>query len=260
MKRILIVLCAVFFAAAPLFAYDWQAQQISPEPSLDKEDKTPAFKDAAGNIFYIENGADITDAEAADILKMKEVFSSWQSIKFKELRFVSENGVINAFIIPEKIEWNSLDIAPNLTAGMVFMYENQSLSYNFRIKKENYFLRINGAYISEKVLCDKMSEAIRTPQTFVQRRDPDYLLSHIDRMDAEMELFRKTVIAVNNRGLFSHDGPVDDKVIERVVSLKKENSKMTKKEVLAVLEKENIKISDRALELVFNVYFYEFEK
>jgi hypothetical protein len=246
--------------SSPVFAFDWQSKQITREKNMDKEDKVAAFKDASGKLFYIENGDDINDEEAATILKLNEIFSSWQSIKIKDIRFVSENGVVNILIAAESVQWNSTDIAPFLTAGMSFVFENQSLSYNFRIKKENYFLRINGAYISEKVLCDKMLEAIQTPQTFVQRRDPDYLLSHIDRIDAEIDLLRKTTIALSNHGLFSNDGPVDSKTIDRVVGIKRGNVKITKKEISDTLLKENIKISDKALELILNVYFYEFEK
>ena len=259
MKHIAIC-CLILLFSAPVFAYDWQAKQISRETSLDKEDKTIALKDAAGNVFFVENGEDVTDEEASSIITMKDSFFGWQSIRIKELRFVSEAGSINALITTDSVQCNSVDITPNLTAGMLFTFENQTLSYNFRIKKDNYFLRINGAYISEKVLCDKMLEAVQTPQTFVQRRDPDYLLSHIDKMDIEMELLRKLAIALNNKGIFSSDGPVDDAVIKRVVELKRANPKITKKEVFNTLTKENIKITDRALELIFNVYFYEFEK
>ena len=259
MKHIAIC-CLVLLGSAPVFAYDWQTKQISRETSLDTEDKTIALKDAAGNIFYVENGEDVSEEEAASIITMKDAFFGWQSIKIKEIRFVSESGSINALITADSVQWNSVDITPNLTAGMFFTFENQTLSYNFRIKKDNYFLRINGAYISEKVFCDKMLEAVQTPQTFVQRRDPDYLLSHIEKMDIEMELLRKLAVALNNKGIFSNDGPVDDAIIKRVVQLKSANMKMTKKEVLNTLTKENIKITDRALELIFNVYFYEFEK
>jgi hypothetical protein len=247
-------------ASAPVFAYDWQAKQITHETSLDKEDKTIALKDSAGNLFFVENGTDVTEEEASAILTLKETFFSWQSIKIKEIRFVSESGAVNVLIMPESVLWNSVDITSNLTAGMAFSLENQSLVYNFRIKKDNYFLRINGAYISEKVLCDKMLEAVQTPQTFVQRRDPDYLLSHIDRMDAEMDMIRKAVIAMNNKGIFSNDGPVDDAVIKKVVQMKRADSKATKKQIKDILTKEKINVTDKALELIFNVYFYEFEK
>ncbi len=259
MKHIAIC-CLILMASAPVFAFDWQTKQITHEASLDKEDNTIALKDAAGNLFFVENGADATEEEASAILTLKDTFFSWQSIKIKEIRFVSEAGAINVLIMPESVLWNSADITSNLTAGMVFSSENQSLIYNFRIKKDNYFLRINGAYISEKVLCDKMLEAVQTPQTFVQRRDPDYLLSHIVRMDVEMDLIRKTAIALNNKGIFSSDGPVDDAVIKKVVQLKRANSKATKKEIKDSLTKEKINVTDKALELIFNVYFYEFEK
>ena len=252
--------CLMMLVSAPLFAYDWQSKQITREVSSDKEDKTLLLKDSSGNMFYVENGDDLTDEEVVSILTIKDSIFGWQNIKIKEARFVSEGGVINMLITPESVLCNSVDIAKNLTAGMLFSFENQTLSYNFRIKKDNYFLRINGAYISEKVLCDKMLEAVQTPQTFVQRRDPDYLLSHIDKIDAEMNLIRKIAIALNNKGLFSSDGPVDDAVIDKVVKLKQVNSKATKKEIKESLVKENIKVTDRALELIFNVYFYEFEK
>ena len=260
MKRALLIFASIIMVTTPVMAVDWQAKQITRETALDKEDKTAAFKDAAGNIFFIDNTGEETEEEVAAIIMIKDTLYAWQSMKIKDLRFVLDNGIITAIVMPESLSWNSVNLIPNLPAGLMFIYENQTINYNFRIKKDNYFLRINGAFISEKVLCDKMSEAINTPQTFVQRRDPDYLLSHIDRIDAEMEMFRKSLIAVNNRGLFSNDGPVDDKIISRVVSLKKVNSKISKKEVKDTLERENTKVTDKALELIFNVYFYEFEK
>jgi len=143
---------------------------------------------------------------------------------------------------------------------MGFSVENGNLLYNFRIRKDSYFIRINGAYISEKVLCDKVAEAINTPQTFVQRRDHDYLLASFEKLNKENDQLKKTIITLNNRGFFSNDGPVDDKIIAKVVSLKTQNSKLTAKEIEAALKKENIQVTSRAVELILNVYFNEFSK
>jgi len=163
-------------------------------------------------------------------------------------------------VVPSEMKWNNVDDAVYLPSGMIFSIENGNLLYNFRIKKDKYFIRINGAYISEKVLCDKVAEAINTPQTFVQRRDPDYLLAIFEKLDKENEQLKKTVIALNNKGFFSNDGPVDDKIIAKVVSLKMQNSKLSAKEIEEALKKENIQASSRAVELILNVYFNEFSK
>jgi hypothetical protein len=155
---------------------------------------------------------------------------------------------------------DTIDAVPYLPSGMLFSIENGNLLYNFRIKKDTYFIRINGAYISEKVLCDKVGEAINTPQTFVQRRDPDYLLASFDKLNKETELLKKAIIALNNRGFFSNDGPVDDKIIAKVISLKTQNSKLSVKDIEDALKKDNIVATTKAIELIFNVYFNEFPK
>jgi hypothetical protein len=252
MKRFLILILVL--VGTPVFALtDWQSQSIERESANDRENLI-CFKDADGKLFFVDDGINISDEEAALVIKLKDIFYGWESIKIKEVRFSFEGSVLNAVIIPAEMKWDDFNLLPYLPAGMQFVYQNESLQYNFRIKKDTYFLRVSGAYISEKVFCDKITEAIKTPQIFVQRRDPDYLLSQIDRINLESENLKKTIIRLHN------GSTIDPLLVEKVVSLKKQNPQMTSKQIDEELRKEKIKLSISAIDLIIGVYFNEFKK
>jgi hypothetical protein len=258
MKRFIII-CLMMMAAYSLYAADWTAKSVMHDPETDRGD-LKGFRDDAGHFFFVEDGMNVSENEAATILKMKDVFFSWQGVSFREIRFSVEGAVINAVVLPAEMKNETLDYIPYLPAGMFFYYQNESIQYNFRLKKDTYFIRINGAYISEKVLFDKMSEAIRTPQTFVQRRDPDYMLSQIDRLNQETDMLKKAVIALNNKSFFSNRGPIDPGTVNKVVAMKIQNPSMTVSQIEEALVKEKIKIQTSEIVLILNVYFNEFPK
>jgi hypothetical protein len=258
MKKIICVI--ILFLSYPVFAANWSARSVTNDKASDM-DEYVCLKDAAGNVFFVEDGLNIADEEADAVLKQKDIFYSMQFVKIKELKFHFEQGILEISLVPSELKYENNDLTLYLSTGMLFSVENMTLVYNFRIRKDNYFLRINGNYISEKVLCDKILEAVQTPQTFVQRRDPDYLLSSLDRLAKENEALKRAIIAINNRGFFSSVGtPVDDKLVERIISLKAANQKMTQQEIETALEKEKMQFTSKAVMLILNVYFNEFPK
>ncbi|HNX57679.1 MAG TPA: hypothetical protein PKK43_01165 [Spirochaetota bacterium] len=258
MKRIIILICMICISL-PAFSADWTAKGIMHDPETD-QDSWKGFRDADNHFFLVEDGLNVTDEEAASIIKMKDIFFSWQNVKFRDIKFSIEGSVINAVVIPSDLKNDSLDLVPYLPAGMLFYTQNESMQYNFRIKKDTYFLKITGAFISDKVLFDKITEAVRTPQTFVQRRDPDYLLSQLDRINYEQDQLKKSIIALNNKGFFSNRGPVDSKAVDKVVELRTKNPSIKISEIEAELAKEKIQILTSEIELILNVYFNQFAK
>lgn len=254
------IFCLVILLLSfPSFAANWDSRSITNDKQGDIEEYV-CLKDTSGNVFYVEDGLNIPEEQADAVIKQKDLFYSLQFIKIKELKFQFEEGILQAILIPSELKYNDTDLTSYLTTGMIFSVENSVLVYNFRIRKDNYFLRINGSFVSEKVLCDKLVEAVSTPQTFVQRRDPDYLLATLDKLSRENEALKRAVIALSNRGIFSSDGPVDDKLIDRVITIKTQNPTITPKEIEATLDKEKISYTSRAVILILNVYFNEFPK
>lgn len=254
-----LILIIIISCSLPAFSANWGKVEIQNDPA-GNDGEYVLLVDSAGNKFLVEDGLNIADEEAAKIVKVKDILFSWETIKIKECRFYFEAGILNAMVIPDSAQNDSLELAPYLSAGMLFILDNETLVYNFRIKKDKYFLRINGAYISEKLLSDKIAEAVKAPQTFVQRRDPDYLLTAIDRITNENDQLKKAVIAFQNAGFFSKSNPIDPKIIDRIVSIKWENRNFTSKEIEAKAKEENLKVSKSEIDLILSVYFNEFAK
>jgi hypothetical protein len=257
MKQIFCLI--IVLLSFPSFAANWTNRSVTNDKQNDIEEYA-CLKDASGNVFYVEDGLNIPEEQADAVIKQKDLFYSLQLIKIKELKFQFEEGILQAALIPSELKYSDKDLTSYLSSGMIFSVENSVLVYNFRIRKDNYFLRINGSFVSEKVLCDKLLEAVSTPQTFVQRRDPDYLLSTLDKLSRENELLKRAVIALSNRGIFSSDGPVDDKLIDRVITIKTQKPAITPKEIEEILDKEKMSYTSRAVILILNVYFNEFPK
>jgi len=206
------LLCAfILIAAIPLYAaVDWSANGFQTVARGEEDDlvlqKGPMR-------FLVVNQSVATDADVAAIDKMNAIFSSWQFIRIRSLKYVISLNSIDVFIIPRSFDYNGASYMDNAVAGLQLSYTGETLRYSFRIRRGELFLKISGAYIEEEVLCKKIEEAVKDPQSFIQRRDADFLLTKIERIEEKIDV------------LIAEDLKLEQKLKEETTALKAADSK-----------------------------------
>lgn len=182
MKKIFCLL--IIFAVFPLYAVNWDSAGYNIVARGENDDIVLQ----KGNWrFLVINESETKDSDLAGIDRMNEIFSTWQFIKIRSIKYVVNPGSIDVFLIPRTYDYNGKSYMENVVAGIHLVYVEESLRYNFRIKRGQMFLKISGAYIEEEVLCKKVEEAVADPQSFIQRRDADFLLTQIERLEGKID-------------------------------------------------------------------------
>ncbi len=206
---------------ACLFALTWGAYALdsatfgaSVVSSVSEGDRTAVMlKDSAGRTYTVSVKEDPSPETAAQITKLKDLFFSWRNIAIGSLRFTITGTLIEALIIPERLEVGGNDLRPFVPAGLFFSYTSAlDLQYDFRVTKDNLFMRVSGHYAGEEEVEQKIADALANPTAYLQRSDTEYLLSRIDqsqtaiagmqaaldKLNAQMEALRYNAMTREN--------------------------------------------------------------
>ncbi|MBN1499294.1 MAG: hypothetical protein JW982_04025 [Spirochaetes bacterium] len=265
MKKYLLII--IFLTSVNLFAFDWGKYGI--ERNSGNDSSSAEFRDRDGNVFYIENEESLKDSAAEKIIEIKNIIYKWKYIEISRLKFLVKPNEIEVSVIPSSFTYNKTDVMTNIKAGLLFSYSDESaLRYNFRILTKNVFVRISGVYLDEDLLCKKIVEAVKDPQSFIQRRDADYFLSRIEKLDSKIEQLEaqvadsdrkvnNAVMAFQNDRFFAGKKPISEELITEVIKLKDENPKITRDEIKEKLTAKKIKYSEKELKIILAVYFGE---
>lgn len=261
MKNLYFAILIMFLSfPVALQSYDWNRNNVTiVEQSVEESKTTQALKDEKGRLFGITYYNDINEETAKRVLSLKDDFYGWQSMKVGKLDFTYSEGGLQISLIPEKYESGGVDFNQYMPSGMLFAYTTL-LQYDFRINVSNLFVRIKGDFTTEARFSEKIAAAIRNPQEFIKRRDPEYLLQQIEGLEDSMAKLKSAIVSVNNKGFFGGVEPIPQDTINRVVGIRAGNPQITVEQISKALEKEKVKASDREINLILNVYFNQFNK
>jgi hypothetical protein len=248
--------------------------------SVSEGDRTAfVLKDATGRTYTVSVKEDPTPETAAQITKLKDLFFSWQNITIGSLRFTITGTLIEALIFPERLVVGGNDLRPFAPAGLFFSYTSAlDLQYDFRVTKDNLFMRVSGRYSGEEEVEQKIADAIANPTAYLQRSDAEYLLSRIDQsqtdiagmqaaldalskslqsLSAQMEALRYNAMTRENVEWLFFPTPIPRAGIARILALKRDSPALTPAEAASRLKTEGIKMTDQEVRIVFKYYFEE---
>lgn len=253
MKPFAIVLMLLALAGTSrLDAYDWAAAKIVVESEETDNGRTVLhLKDSDGNAFVVGYDSEPPDAVFERILKIKSDFNSWSHIKIGRMSFEYSKDVLELNIVPSEFRYKGVNVLDYLPAGLFFSYYD-SVYYNYRITRDKMFVRVYGEYVNEEELCEKTIAAVNDPLAYIRARDPEYLLQRLDRLV-------NAVMAYESRGMFGSARPIERRVVQRIVEIKRQNPVFKRKDIVKALEKEKISISEKAVGAVLAIYYNEFE-
>jgi hypothetical protein len=177
------------------------------------------------------------------------------------------NGeTLEILVIPSVFKYSDNDFIPYMPGGMTFFYD-YALRYNFRVTKNDIFLRLNDKFIEEELLCKRMKEALDDPIAYLKKREPEYFLQKLNELESTMAVLQdsqdkliKSVLYFQNTGFLGFGNtPVKAAVVKRIVELKSADPSFDKVKIKETFEKEKIEVTDKEIELVLNVLYNEFK-
>lgn len=254
-----------------IYAFNWtqeEVEKIDNKEELIVVSKTNvdntiilSIKDQKEQYFKVSYTNDISEQNVKTVLKLKNDFYGWPGLTINIINFNVSAGSVDCNVIPSKFVCDkSNDIVAHLPAGMSFSYTD-SLEYNFRMIKDNLFIRMKGYFISKGQFCERLLEALENPAAFIKKRDPEFFLSKLDmlqndldKMRRENSMLRWAVIALIT------DENIDKNHILEVVNIKKANPSIKAGGIKDQLEKKKIDLSAKEINIILTVFFNEFEE
>jgi|GEM_PF-381915 len=223
---------------------------------------------------------EISEKNMKKIGELTKKFHSWKYMVPEKVEFYIANDLVEILILPKTFKYKGIDITKFLPAGMLFI-QGEHLNYNFRITKDNLFVRIKDYFKHEELLCENLASAINDPLTYLKLRDPAYLLKKMQALEKKLEQLQgqfdevkqrsekndeilgrigNGIVTLHNRGFLGIGyKAVKRDVIDKIVEMKKENPKYDKKQIKKALEKKNVKVSEHVVFLVLSLYYNEFK-
>ncbi len=253
MKRFAIVLMMLALAgAARLDAYDWASANIAVDGEEKDNGRTVlTLRDGEGRVFVLGYDAEPADATVQRILKLKDDFNAWEHIKIGRMNFEYSRDVLEVNLVPSDFTYKGINVLDYLPAGLLFSYYD-TMYYNYRITRDKMFVRVYGEYVTEEELCEKTIAAVSDPLAYIRARDPEYLLQRLDRLVNAM-------MAFESKGLFGSAKPIERRIVQRIVEIKRQNPAYKRKDIVKVLDREKISIGEKEVGVVLGIYYNEFE-
>lgn len=252
MKIRAIILVGAALFAGQAYGQDWKKNDLVLIDSTTRDGQEVAVVETEeGAQFSIVYSETLSQDALDRILRLHSNFIGWDSLTIESIKFKVVDAInIEVVIYPESYSIDGEEISQYLTGGMFFTLTD-SLYYNFRILVDRILVEIKGLYVDENSFNEKLATAIDDPRTYINSRDPEFLLEKIDRLELNVKLLQKATIENMNRK------PVDSALIDRVVQLKKEDPAHDSASIVKALAEEEIKASTSTVGIILKVYFNE---
>lgn len=265
--KTLLISIFMLLSVSGAMAYDWTSAGMELKESGATEDENYLIlKDKSANEIKVRFQGELSDTWADAVVKLNKKFREWTYMKVDKLEFYVNGNTLEILIIPSYFTYHGMDFLPNIPAGMTFLYDYE-LRYNFRVTKNDFFLRINDRFIDESFLCQRIKEAIDDPVAYMKKREPEYFLRKLNELEEAQgranENFDRLVRALlyfENSGFLGFGNtPVKPQVIKRVIELKTADPSITKDKIKTQLGNEKIEVKDKEITLILNIFYNEFE-
>ena len=217
--------------------------------------------------FQIVYSGTLSSMTINQIISSKNTFYSWSELKIDSLKYIVSKDSVEILITPSSVMSKNENITGNIPAGMLFVLSDNILQYDFRIMKDNVFVRIKGIFVDKSELFDKIALALEDPILYVRRNEPDYMLEQIDKHEEEIALLRQQLEFTRNTFIMSENSGklIEQDVINAVLEYKKAHTELTtakdvynemKKDeaAYAVIKDNKYKFSQKIVEIILRAY------
>ncbi len=204
----------------------------------------------------------------------KEILT-WPTLVAKSVKLIFRKEAVEINVIPMKLMYKETEYTSYLPAGITFIHTDYTM-YDFRLVKDNYFIRIRGQYYGSDVLLGRMEEAVADPVKYIAVHDPEFMVKQISEINVkdtkqdgeiaqlkkeleklrnDFEALRYAYVAVTKNGIYGKKIPIPQKDINAVLEIKTAKPSATLEEVYAEAVAKGIKITRGKTALILNTYF-----
>jgi len=257
-----------------MHAANWQEYGFKIINSSQEDDKTSLeLTDAEGKSLAVQFTGNASDKSIPIVANLQKVLHSWKSMQVKSIRYtLLENSIVEVQVFPSAFSSDNVDFMSHIPGHLFFVYKDQ-LQYSFRLEVNKLFVKIKGYYTDEADLIKKLAQAVKDPQGFIIKRDPEYFIAKLEKLEEELEAqkgknhaqenelerLRSMTAAMHNTGVFSGPESISEKLLLRVVELKKQNPAWKREQIQEQLDKDKIDWNKKHVKLILSVYFSEFD-
>lgn len=272
--RIVQSVCLAALLVTALGATKWEDQKFKIINSSQEDDKTTLeMQDPEGRPLTVHFTGASGEKVVAVIAGMQKTLHAWKSMQVKSIRYtVFESGVVEVQVFPSAFSEDNVDFMKHIPGHLFFIYKDQ-LQYSFRLEVNKLFVKIKGYYTDEADLMKKLKQAVKDPQGFIIKRDPEYFIAKLEKLEEELEAqkgkthrleketdrLKKVTAALHNTGVFSGPEAVPEKLALRVIELRTTNPTWKREQIQEQLDKDKIEWSKKHVKLILAVYFTELE-
>lgn len=273
MKRLTILFLATLLIS-PVMAAKWEDFGFKVINSSQEDDKTTLeLSDSEGRNLTVNYAGNPSDKAIPVVASLQKNFYGWKTMQVKSIRYtLLENNIVEIQVFPSSFADDNVDLMKNIPGHLFFIYKDQ-LQYSFRLEVNKLFVKIKGYYTDEADLLKKLKQAVKDPQGFIIKRDPEYFIAKLEKLEEELEIqksktfaqdkelerLRAVTAALHNTGVFSGPEAIPEKLIARVVELKKQNPAWKREQIQEQLDKDKIEWSKKQVKLILSVYFSELD-
>jgi hypothetical protein len=258
MKKRLLILAALFAGCVcgafglDLSAYGFQVTGTHQENNMTAYDA----KDAKGTAVSVLSAAALTDANARSLRDLLGTLEGWKYLKIDHLRAVfNRDGSADVVVMPSSFSYKNVELTAYLPSGLQFSY-NGSLAYDFRMLKDNLFLRLKGQVFDENQFAERLLSAVNDPILYLQTTDPEYLQKRMDELVAKVDALsaqiaglgaqiaslaadhqksdnslKVAIVTLNNKGFFGTIMPVTSQDVDEIVTMKRADPALTRVQI-----------------------------
>lgn len=243
--------------AGNLLALDWQTATDGEFQFVSKtniSEMTQVILTDKANLKITVRYEDSPSAELIrSLVKAKNTVSSIPQLTITGLTVTLMDKNMDLLVRVGQYMYEGQDFTPYLPSGMLF---NQSdvLQYNFRMDVNNVFIKVKGEFIGAPELGQKISEALKDPGLYARKRDPEYILSKIEKLETDNSKLQSE----NNRlrkFLMNQSGALSEADILYVINQKKENPSLDAEMIRMKAKEEGKKISKKQVETILQLTF-----
>jgi hypothetical protein len=139
-----------------------------------------------GFSFTVASSNPLTDSDARILQSSISTLAGWKLLKIAQAKVVFNDSRVNILVLPSSFVYKNVNLADYMPSGMQFYYVKY-LQYDFRMLKDNLFLRLKGEVYSENQFADRLYAAVENPVLFLQTNNPAYLLRQIKDLTQKIE-------------------------------------------------------------------------
>ncbi len=267
-NKIILILLLVILGSSGAMSMDWNGLGLTVAENNESEsEKSVLLKDDKGRELKVRFYDELDEKWGKVIKSLNSELRDWKWMKVDKIEFFQNNGALEILIIPSSFTYKGTNFLPYIPGGLVFIYD-YNLNYNFRLNKDNFFVRINDRFINEVSLCERMKEAADDPISYLKKREPEYFLQKLTELEnsfAELKAshakLQDSVMYYENSGFLGFGNTqISRTTVKKVIELKKDKPNLKAPEIVKTLEKQKVTATEKEVNLILNIFYGEFKK